>query len=78
MSAFLVNGKLITDKNKIREMWADHFEALGTPSDCVAFNDVFFSHVSERVKSIYQICIDDSSGVLCEPLQYKEVAAICS
>ena len=26
----------------------------------------------------YQTCIDDSSGVLCEPLQYEEVAAICS
>ena len=78
MSAFLVNGKLITDKNKIREMWADQFEALGTPSDCVAFNNVFFSRVSERVKSIYQTCIDDPSGVLCEPLQYEEVAAICS
>ena len=78
MSAFLVNGKLITDKNKIREMWADHFEALGTPSDCVAFNNVFFSRVSDRVKSIHQTCIDDPSGVLCEPLQYEEVAAICS
>ena len=39
---------------------------------------MFFSHVAERVKSIYQTCIDDSSGVLCEPLQYEEVAAICS
>ena len=46
MSAFLVNGKLITDKNKIHEMWADHIEALRTQSDCVAFNNVFFSHVS--------------------------------
>ena len=32
MSAFLVNGSLITDINEIRNMWADHFEALGTPS----------------------------------------------
>ena len=78
MSAFLVNGKLITDKNIIREMWADHFEALGTPSNCVAFNNVFFSRASERVKSIYHTCIDDPSGVLCESLQYKKVAAICS
>ena len=31
MSAFLVNGSLITDINEIRNMWADHFEALGTP-----------------------------------------------
>ena len=63
MSAFLVNGKLITDKNKISEMWADHFEALETPSDCVAFSNVFFSRVSERVKGIYQTCIDDPSRV---------------
>ena len=77
MSVFLVNGKLITDKNKIHEMWADHFETLETPSDCVAFNNVFFSRVPERVKHIYQTCMDDSSGVLCEPLQYEEVAAIC-
>ena len=78
INAFFVNGKLITDKNKIREMWADHFEALGTPSDCVTFNNVFFSRVSDRVKSIHQTCIDDPSGALCEPLQYEEVAAICS
>ena len=32
MSAFLVDGKLITDKKQIREMWDDQFEALGTSS----------------------------------------------
>ena len=31
MSAFLVNGAFITEENEIRDMWADHFEALGTP-----------------------------------------------
>ena len=31
-SAFLVNGNLLTDKSAIRDMWADHFEELGTPS----------------------------------------------
>ena len=35
MSAFLVNGDLLTDKKAIRAMWADHFEALGTPSEIV-------------------------------------------
>ena len=30
MTAFLVDGKLITDKKQIREMWAGHFKALGT------------------------------------------------
>ena len=32
MSAFLVGGKLITDKDSFRNMWADHFEFLGKPS----------------------------------------------
>ena len=63
MSVFLVNGKLKTDKNKIHEMWADHFEALETPSDCVAFNNVFFSHVSERVNTFTRL-------VLMTPLEY--------
>ena len=31
MGAFLVDGNILTDKNKIREMWADHFESIGTP-----------------------------------------------
>ena len=31
MSAFLVNGAFITEENDIRDMWADHFEVLGTP-----------------------------------------------
>ena len=32
MSPFLVDGKLITDKKRIREIWAGHFEELGNPS----------------------------------------------
>ena len=32
MSYFLVDGKFITDKKQIREMWAGHFEELRTPS----------------------------------------------
>ena len=32
MSAFLVNGAFITEENDIRDMWADHFEVLGTPT----------------------------------------------
>ena len=31
MSSFLVDGKFITDKKQIREMWAGHFEELGKP-----------------------------------------------
>ena len=30
MSAFVIDGKMITDKNDIREMWAEYFEKLGT------------------------------------------------
>ena len=49
MSAFVVNGKLLTDKNKICDMWADHFEALGSPSEIDIFNTDFFNKVIDSV-----------------------------
>ena len=39
MSAFVVKCKLLTDENDIRNMWADHFEALGTPPANTSFDD---------------------------------------
>ena len=50
MSAFVVNGELLTDKNKIRDMWADHFEALGSPSEIETFDKDFFNKVSDSVR----------------------------
>ena len=50
MSAFVMNGELLTDKNKIRDMWADHFEALGSPSEIETFDKDFFSKVSDSVR----------------------------
>ena len=46
MSAFLVDGKMITDKTDILNMWADHFETLGTPPDNVTYDKSFFQKVS--------------------------------
>ena len=50
ISAFLVNGSLITDINEIRNMWADHFEALGTPSESATYDNGFAALVSAHVK----------------------------
>ena len=50
----------------------------GNDSQLWMFTPYRISRVSERVKSIYQTCIDYPSAILCEPLQYEEVAAICS
>ena len=41
MGAFLVNDNLLTDNNLIPEMWADHFEDLGTPSKNAHFDNGF-------------------------------------
>ena len=59
MNAFLVNGNLLTDKNKIREMWADHFESLGTPFDSSNFDNDFCHSVTTRVHDILKTCIED-------------------
>ena len=78
MSAFLVNGNLLTDRNLIRDMWADHFEALGTPSENEYFDNVFFSRVVSGVREIFDSRTNNPFGVLCEPLDCDEVARVCS
>ena len=78
MSAFLVNGRLITNENDIRGMWADHFEALGTPTVNLNFDNEFADLISTDVQTIFQNCTSDSSGALNGPLTYEEVATVCS
>ena len=77
MGAFLVNDNLLTDKNLIREMWADHFEALGTPSDNAHFDNGFLDTVARGVQEIFISCTNDCTGTLRQPLEYEEVAHIC-
>ena len=78
MSAFVVNGELLTDKNKIRDMWADHFEALVSPSEIETFDKDFFNKVSDSVRESLFSFSTDPGGVLSEPLEYKEIAHVCS
>ena len=77
MSAFLVKDKLITDKNFIREIWVNHFEALGTPSNNENFDSNFLARVTASVEDIFKICSENPAGALCTPLEY-EVARVCS
>ena len=78
MSAFFVKDKLITDEDLIREIWVNHFEALGTPSNSENFDSNFLSRVTASVEDIFKICREDPAGALCTPPQYKEVARVCS
>ena len=78
MSAFLVENKLITDKNLIREMWADHFEALGTPLVTENFDSNFLTCVTASVAGIFKSGVEDPSGAFCAPQEYEEDARVCS
>ena len=78
MSAFLVENKLITDKNLICEMWTDRFEELGTPSVNESFDSNFLTCVTASVADIFKSCTEDSSGALSASLEYEEVARVCS
>ena len=68
MSAFLVNGSLITDINEIRNMWADTFEALGTPLESATYDNGFASQVSAHVKETFEACLDDPGVFLTSHL----------
>ena len=78
MSAFLVNGNLLTDKSAIRDMWDNHFEALGTSSENSNFDDVFFFRVTRSVNETLVSYSNYLSDILCKPLEYKEVSYACS
>ena len=43
----MVNDNLLTDKNLIREMWDDHFEALAIPSENAHFDNGFLTLLPE-------------------------------
>ena len=73
MSAFLVNGDLLTDKKAIRAMWV-----LGTPSEIATFDKGFFTKVTDSVREVFSTFVNDPNGILCEPLEYEEVARVCS
>ena len=77
MSAFLVENKLTTDKNLIREMWADHFETLGTPSVNENFDSNFRTCVTAGVAEIFKSCAEVPSRALCAPLEHEEVTRVC-
>ena len=59
-------------------MWADHFEALGTPSEIATFDKGFFTKVTDSVREVFSTFVYDPNGILCEPLEYEEVARVCS
>ena len=49
-----------------RDMSADHFEALGTHLAGMGFDDNFCARITNRVKEMSEICVEDPSGVLNE------------
>ena len=73
MSAFQIDGAMCNDKDKIRDMWADHFEFLGTPSQSDSYDSNFFNRVTGCIKEIFEICISDNNGVLSATPSYNEV-----
>ena len=59
-------------------MWADHFEALGTPSDNITYHKSFFQKVPCRAKELFSIFTGNLEGILSKkPLSYEEVCNIC-
>ena len=59
-------------------MWADHFEALGTHLAGMGFDDNVYARIPNGVKEMFEICVEDPSGVLNEPLVYEEVGRVYS
>ena len=72
VSALLVDGKLITNKNLIRNMWADHFESPGTPLTNANFDSNFLAKLANTVQDLFVSFTDDPSGALSEHLSMRK------
>ena len=59
-------------------MWADHFETLRTPSFNDNFDNNFCTDIANRVREVFDSCMNDPSSELCEPLRYEEVQFVCA
>ena len=59
-------------------MWVYHFEALGTLSEIATFDKGFFTKVTDSVCEVFSTFVNDPNGILCESLEYEEVARVCS
>ena len=59
-------------------MWADHFETLGIPSVNDNFDNNFCAAIANRVREVFDSCMNDPSGELCKPLRYEEVESVCA
>ena len=70
MSAFLVNGNLLTERNLICDMWAEHFEEL-VPKTSILTT---LSSIVLSLVFMHKLAF----GALCEPLEYDEAGSVCS
>ena len=78
MSAFLVNGSLITKENDIRNMWRTILKHWVPLQLIFNFDNEFADLISTHVQTIFQNCTSDSTGALSGPLTYEEIANVCS
>ena len=59
-----MNSNLLIDRNLIRDMWANHSEALGTPSENENFENTFLNRVVSGVSEIFASYTNSPFGVL--------------
>ena len=77
-NALKVDGKLVTNKEKVLEIWREHYQGLYSPLEHEQFDDSFRKYVEERILVVYEI---ESHEVNDDPLDLPftagEVASIC-
>ena len=71
MSALLVDGKLVTDKGEYVTCGQTILRHM------VPHRRGWNLVITNCVKEMFKICVEDPSGVLNEPLVYEEVARVC-
>ena len=80
-SFLLVDPRQLPEVQKLRTTSHTHTQYRGSPHNenyLQTFDKDFFNKVSDSVRELLFALLTDPTGVLSEPLEYKEIAHVCS
>ena len=71
------HGEVITDPDKVLDMWEDHFRKLGEPADKPSYDKVFKVHVQNKVLE-YELSDDEmNDNGFSDPISTDEISKVC-
>ena len=71
-------GNIISEPERVSDLWQEHFSSLGQPSENVAYDQEFKTLVECKLKEYCASLEEMAENVLNEPITVDEVKRVCT